>query len=169
MGLAQKNNAGPKRRRSGEMLKLVVPPEPESGVRLSSSASADDVDDLRAVAIALMAAATGFDVCTRRAQNPDDARRMATLAEGAKRIADDVSAQVPGGVRRPTTSERLRWEWLASTAALLDGGAEGRVAEEAQRHIALAVTAAARLSDEALVGRIDRLATSSRAAAVANA
>lgn len=169
MGLAQKTSVRPAKRRSGEM-PAVVPPARESGVRLvAARASAnEDVDELRAIASAAMAAAAGFDVCARRARAEEVGERMAALAEGAKRVAEDAAAQVPGGVRKLTTSERMRWEWLASTAALLDGGAEGRVAEEANRHLAIAQGAAAHLSDEELVRRIDRLAASSRAAVAAS-
>jgi hypothetical protein len=89
---------------------------------------------------------------------------MRWLAEEARAIAQAVAARVPGGVRKPATSERMRWEWLASTAALLDGGAEGRVAGEANRHLAIAEDLAARLEDDALIDRLARHAAPSRVA-----
>lgn len=150
-----------KRRRSGE-LKVVVPPERESGVRLREETS---YEELRTIASAAQAASIGFDVCARRARTKEVAKRMASLAEEARAIAEAVAADVPGGLRRPTTSERMRWEWLASTAALIDGGPEGRLAEEAGRHLAIAVSSAVRVDDRELRDRIDRLAAIGRASA----
>jgi hypothetical protein len=158
-----------KRRRSGEVKIQVattvdIPPERESGIRLRDDASTSaSVDQLRAIAAAAQAAHLGFDVCARRARTKEIAQRMVCLADEARTIAETASERVPGGVRRPTTSERMRWEWLASTAALLDGGAEGRLSEEANRHLAIALAAASRADDEALMRRLERLAATSRA------
>lgn len=174
MSLAQKSGRPPRRRPSGEMMKVVVPNARESGVRLAAANANDaaspdldshDIDELRAIASALMTAAAGFDVCARRARTNDVATRMAALAAQTKRTADDASALVPGGVRRLSTSERLRWEWLASTAALLDGGAESRLCDEANRHVAAAVVAASRVEDDSLgdvVSRVHELAAMGR-------
>jgi hypothetical protein len=143
--------------------KRVVPEDRESGIRLRGE-SVDDVD-LRRIAEAAQAASLGFDVCAKRAGTKELGARMTSLADEARSIAEAAAAKVPGGVRRPTTSERMRWEWLASTATLLDGGAEGRVAQESNRHLALAEASAARLDDDELLQRIEELAASSRAAA----
>ena len=70
-----------------------------------------------------------------------------------------------GRSNRSTTSERMRWEWLASTAALLDGGAEGRIADEVNRHLAVAEDLASRLDDDELLDRVAQLAATSRVAA----
>jgi hypothetical protein len=159
-----------KRRRSGEVMKieLEIPKERESGIRLrddgaETSSTAGSIDDLRAIASAAQAAHLGFDVCARRARTKDTAQKMIRLAGEARAITETVSERLPEGVRRPTTSERMRWEWLASTAALLDGGAEGRLSEEANRHLTIALSAAARVEDHDLVGRLERLAATSRA------
>lgn len=142
-----------------------IPREAESGVRLRDVASEDSTDDVRSVASAAQAAAVGFHVCARRARTKAVMQRMTKLADEARALAEDAGARVPGGVRKPTTSERMRWEWLASTAALLDGGAEGRLAEEAIRLLEIAAAAAERIDDDALVRRIERLAATSRVAA----
>ena len=142
-----------------------IPREPESGVRLRDVAPDDSIDGVRSVASAAQAAAVGFDVCARRARTKDVIERMTRLAIEARAHAEHAGARVPGGIRKPTTSERMRWEWLASTAALLDGGVEGRLAEEATRLLGIAAEAAERIDDDALVRRIERLAATSRAAA----
>jgi hypothetical protein len=115
------------------------------------------------MASALLAATLGFEVCARRAHTKDVGARMTALAEEVRAVAESIVARVPGGVRKPSTSERMRWEWLASTAALLDGGIEGRIADEANRHLAIAARAAAKIDDADLAARIDVLAATSRA------
>lgn len=161
-------NVAQKRRRSGEV-HIAIPKERESGVRLrdadASSEATRSTEALRAIASAAQAAYLGFEVCARRAVTKETAARMTWLADEARAIANAAGERVPGGFRKPTTSERMRWEWLASTAALLDGGAEGRVAAEASRHLMVAASSAARMDDAGLVRRIERLAATSRAAA----
>jgi hypothetical protein len=144
-----------------------VPRDRESGVRLAAapvtrSLGPGSVDELRTLACALHASAVGFEVCARRARTQASATRMTKVAANARAIAEEASARVPGGVRRPTTSERMGWEWLASTAALLDGGAEGRLADEANRHLAIAVTCAARIDDANFSPRVGALAAEGR-------
>lgn len=156
--------AAQKRRRSGE-LAVVVPKERESGVRLREDRRERSLDDLRKVAEAMQSASLGFDICARRANEKKIAERMGWLADEARAIADAAAAKVDGGVRKPSTSERMRWEWLASTAALLDGGAGGRIADEANRHVTIAEESAGRIDEDEILERIARLAASSRAAA----
>jgi hypothetical protein len=144
------------------MRRIAIPKEPESGVRLREDPCADE---LRKIVSAAQAASIGFDVCARRASTKEISQRMRWLASEARAIAESAATRVPGGVRGPTTSERMRWEWLASTAALLDGGAEGRLADEAKRHVAIAEERAAKLDDDALLDRIAQLAATSRAVA----
>lgn len=153
-----------KRRRSGDM-KVVIPEDRESGVRLRDDRREGSNDDLRKVAEAMQSASLGFDVCARRATEKGVAARMSRLADEARAIAEAAAAKVTGGVRKPTTSERMRWEWLASTAALLDGGVEGRIADEANRHLVLAEACAARFDDDAIIERVTRFAASSRTVA----
>lgn len=143
---------------------VVVPRERESGVRLRDERG-DGSDDLRRIAEASQSASVGFEVCARRAETRELAGRMTRLASEARAIAESAAARVPGGVRRPSTSERMRWEWLASTAALLDGGVGGRVAEEALRHLAIAEELAANIDLDDLLGRIERLAATGRGVA----
>ncbi len=143
MALAHRTSRSPRRRTS-----MIVPRERESGVRLRSDAPAASPEDLRAFAAAAEAAALGLSVCARRARARDVAEEAASLAATTLADAARVKDLVPGGMRRPSTSERLRWEWLASTASLLDGGAERRLAEEIGRHLAIAADVAARLDGE---------------------
>lgn len=159
-------NLATKRRRSGE-INVVVPSDRESGIRLREDRAAHEhgSEEQRRIAAAMQSASLGFDVCARRATDRKNAERMTWLAGEARAIAELVADKVAGGVRRPTTSERMRWEWLASTAALLDGGADGRIAEEANRHLAIAEESAARIDDDEVLDRIARLAATSRAAA----
>jgi hypothetical protein len=145
-----------KRRASGE-LKVVVPRSPESGVRLREGSS----DEHRKIAEAMQSASLGFDVCARRASAKEIAERMTLLAREARAIADVAGTKV-GGVRKPTTSERMRWEWLASTATLIDGGVEGRISDEANRHLTIAEESAGRADDDEILDRIARLAATSR-------
>lgn len=145
-----------RKRRSGEVNVVVVPRERESGIRLRDERG-DGSDDHRRIAEAAQSASLGFDVCARRAGTKELAERMTWLAGEARAIAESAAAKVPGGVRRPTTSERMRWEWLASVG--------GRVAEESGRHLAIAEELATSLAEEDLVDRIERLAATSRAVA----
>lgn len=143
MALAHRTTRAPRRRTS-----MLIPRERESSVRLRSERAAIDADDLRALATATDAAAQGLSVCARRAGSREVAADAAALAQTLGALAARAKERVPGGMRRASTSERLRWEWLASTAALLDGGAERRIAEEVARHLAQAETVAARLDDD---------------------
>lgn len=158
------------RRRSGEVqmqiVPKVVPQERVSGVRLCDDThEGPHREEHRKIAESAQAASIGFDVCARRAGTKAVAERMTWLAAEARAIAEHAAARVPGGVRGPTTSERMRWEWLASTAALLDGGTEGRLAAESSRLVAIAEESAAHIDDDVLLVRIARLATTVRAAA----
>lgn len=144
MALAQRTSRSPRRRSP-----VVVPHDRESGVRLRGARPvAGDPEDLRAFAAAAEAAAQGLAVCARRARSREIAEQSALLGEAMRTAAERAKELVPGGVRRPTTSERLRWEWLASTGSLLDGGAERRLAGELARHLTIASEAAARLDPD---------------------
>lgn len=128
-----------------------VPCERESGVRLREdrpSTTGANPDDLRALATAADAASLGLAACARRARSPEVAEKTAALGESMKIVAARARELVPGGMRRASTSERLRWEWLASTASLLDGGPERRLAAEVERHLAIAADVAARLDSD---------------------
>jgi hypothetical protein len=171
MGLAQRIKAPRRRTGSGEMPR-VVPLDRTSGTRLRGEADLEDladgdvVSEARTIARACHEAAAGLGVCARRCVSADLAARLAEVATHAHAAAEAASALVPDGVRRPSTSERLRWEWLASTAATLDEAPERRVAEEAVRHLGLAAAAAGRAcrssSSEpvhALLSRVQATAT----------
>lgn len=166
MALAARRKTTPRRRTT------VLPPDRESGVRLRDVASPPRARErearLRAVAAAAHGAALGFGVCARREPARARADALAELADELRAIAIATAAEVPGGVRPPSTSERLRWEWLASTAALLDGGAARRLVADAGRALADAEQAASRLADDedeeaaAIVERIRLAAVTGR-------
>lgn len=141
-----------------------IPSPHESGIRLraegterTSSAPAHP-RVMQTVATSLYSAACGLEICARRAHLLATSERIASLAAEARLVADRASERVPGGVRRPMMSERLRWEWIASTAAALDGAAEERLLDEVSRHLAVAVDAGAIVSHRAvlscLAGRV---------------
>lgn len=78
--------------------------------------------------------AAGFDACARHA-------RDAQISEPARRFVEQIRAtaaqaaclRAPDGKRGPRTSERLRWEWLASTATSIDGAPDARLVAECLR------------------------------------
>jgi len=94
----------------------------------------------RSIATACNAAAVGFELCARRTQD-------ATIAVAAQNAAAHLrslfhvtieAAAAKGIDARPRarTCDRLRWEWLASTATVLDGVPEGRLLAECARLLA---------------------------------
>jgi hypothetical protein len=112
-----------------------------------------------AVTSACAAAATGFELCARRTGDEmigvaarSAASHLRALVEGA------VLAAAACGIDatpRSRTCERLRWEWLASTAMVVDGDADYRLFSECAR-ILTEVLDVGRLSaiDEAIGARL---------------
>jgi hypothetical protein len=123
-----------------------IPDDPPSGVRLR-----DDAAFIRAT----QAAAVGLEIGGRRAQTRDMSERMTRLACDIRALAEGLGTSV----RRPSTSERLRWEWLASTSTVLDGGPERRIADEAVRTLEAALEDA----DEDLAPKLRRAVAQCRA------
>jgi len=124
-----------------------IPEDPPSGVRLRDDA---------AVIRATQAAAVGLEIGGRRAQTRDMSERMTRLAGDIRALADGLGTS---SVRRPSTSERLRWEWLASTSTVLDGAPERRIADEAVRTLEAALEDA----DEDLASKLRRAVAQCRA------
>lgn len=75
------------------------------------------------------ALATGYGICARRARDVDVADVVASLSTLHRAVADELAAFLAdSGASVPraksTCSERLRWEWLASTGLLVNGAPE---------------------------------------------
>jgi hypothetical protein len=92
---------------------------------------------------AASSAVIGFDLCARRTRD----KTIAVAAENAAaslRSLVEATTEIGGGLQanaapRARTGERLRWEWLASTAMVVDGAAEGRLLSECARILGDAV------------------------------
>jgi hypothetical protein len=81
--------------------------------------------------------ALGLDACVKHARQRTNAERAAAAAAEIRTITEELAALAVGfGVElrvAEPTCERLRWEWLASTAGLLDGAPDERLFAECAR------------------------------------
>jgi hypothetical protein len=103
----------------------------------------------RRIASLAASLATGASVWAKHASDvaiASEARAIADEQRVAAEEARAVAAASRPGVR---TCERLRWEWLLSTAVLLDGGAGPRLRTECLRLIDEAERAACILARSA--------------------
>jgi hypothetical protein len=104
---------------------------------ITSKTSGNPADAALAIASACSAAAVGFDLCAVR--TPDDMIAVAAKSAAAflRSLLDaTVAAADSAGIDarpRARTGDRLRWEWLASTATILDGAPDGRLVSECAR------------------------------------
>lgn len=96
-----------------------------------------DIGALGVVASALQSAAYGFELGAQKTRDEASAvemtREAASLRAGVELV---VVAAKTAGVdlqARVRMSDRLRWEWVASTAMMLDGRVEPRVLLECTR------------------------------------
>ena len=89
------------------------------------------------IAAACIAASGGFDLCARRTQDETIAVAAASAAAHLRVLFDaTVAAAAATGIEarpRARTCDRLRWEWLASTATVLDGAPDARLLAECAR------------------------------------
>lgn len=94
-------------------------------------------DAARAISSACNGAAVGFDLCAVRTQDQTIAVAAKSAAAFLRSLQSATVASVaPFGIDarpRVRTADRLRWEWLASTATVLDGAPDGRLAGECAR------------------------------------
>ncbi|MDF2696017.1 MAG: hypothetical protein K0S65_4400 [Labilithrix sp.] len=85
-------------------------------------------------------AAVGFDLCAQRTKDETIAVAARSAAVFLRALVDATveAAWFHGLDVRPRTrmGDRLRWEWLASTATVVDGGAESRLFSECARMLA---------------------------------
>lgn len=82
--------------------------------------------------------AGGYGICARRARDGHVADVGGSLSTLHRAVAEELAAFLVAsgaGVPRtkPTCSERLRWEWLASTGRLMGGAPEKPVLAECAR------------------------------------
>lgn len=119
-----------------------------SGLSETSRAPASPlvVDRVHRLAASCTAVAAGFEACTRHAKGSglvETAERLAlehrALAEDITRLATNLGTPLR---RTAATCERLRWEWLASTGASLDGVPDDRLLAECMRLLRFACEAA---------------------------
>lgn len=112
-----------------------LPPPRSSGVRPSQAERGAEGPVL--VATALSAAIAGFEVCARRSRDPRIVVAARSAAECLQLLfAATLVAAADVGVDahpRRRTCDRLRWEWLASTATVVDGRPDRRVLSECAR------------------------------------
>jgi hypothetical protein len=106
--------------------------------------------------------ALGYGIAAKRARDPRAADVGASLATLHRAVADELAAvlgsfglSVPR--TKPTCSERLRWEWLASTGRLTNGRAELAVLDECARIERLAEDHVVMLSREATASGVVEL------------
>lgn len=93
----------------------------------------------RAIAIttACNAAIAGFEVCARRSRDARTAVAACNASEALRALyASAIVAAADRGIDahpRKRTCDRLRWEWLASTAMVVDGSSDMRLLSECAR------------------------------------
>ena len=82
--------------------------------------------------------AAGYAVTARHASDEGLVAECLSLASLHRAVASDVASLLASAGAPPpriitTCGERLRWEWLASSARLIDGVAENRLLAECAR------------------------------------
>jgi hypothetical protein len=125
--------------------------------RPSASADAQTILDIADSAVAITtacsAAIAGFEVCARRSRDARTAVAARNASEALRVLfaAAIVAAEDLGIDAHPRkrTCDRLRWEWLASTATVVDGNPDGRLLSECARVLSeLVATDSNGLGDE---------------------
>jgi hypothetical protein len=99
----------------------------------------------------------GFDLCARRTRD----EKICVAARSAARflrylVESTIAAAAAQGIDarpRARTADRLRWEWLASTATVVDGVADGRLLAECARLLAVVDAGALPELGEGIVAR----------------
>jgi hypothetical protein len=114
------------------------------------------------MASACKAAIVGYELCADRSN-------VATIAVAARNAATNLRTLLDllPADSRARTGDRLRWEWLASTATVLDGAADARLLAECARILSRARPTEAEVDDPELVGRF--LVASAEAYSLASA
>lgn len=125
--------------------KLAVVPR-ACGDQTPRKASPWVAEQAQRLATACTAMAAGFRACAKHTRNEALAESALTMALEQESLAGEVvriGAALGVSLRRTSgMSESLRWEWLASTATLLDGSSDVRVLAECLRWMRAACDAA---------------------------
>ncbi|HVJ91456.1 MAG TPA: hypothetical protein VM580_16750 [Labilithrix sp.] len=107
----------------------------------TSGASRKVGEAANAIAAACSAAAVGFDLCARRTKDEKISVAASSAAKFLRYLVEStIAAAAARGIDarpRARTADRLRWEWLASTATVVDGVADGRLLAECARILAV--------------------------------
>jgi len=95
-------------------------------------------DDVNRLATTCASLAHGFAVLSRNLGDPRSVERSLAIASVHAELAEMVGsvAAIMGFVTprtKSTCGERLRWEWLASSARLTDGASDKRLLDECAR------------------------------------
>lgn len=94
-------------------------------------------EQVQRLALACGSMSVGFRACAKHTRNEALAALATAMASEQASLADEavrIGAALGVPLRRPAgMSECLRWEWLASTATLLDGSSDVRLLAECLR------------------------------------
>lgn len=109
------------------------------------------VETALAITSSCDAAIAGLELCAHRTRDHTIAVAASSAADFLRALVDaTISAAEERGIDarvRARTCDRLRWEWLASTATVVDGTPDGRLLTECARVLSDALTAANRVED----------------------
>lgn len=126
---------------------------------LVAAETPDLVELLERVAQAADATIAGLSVLARHAASGPLGALAGDVTEEMRgvvstvRFVEGALGGEPQATRR-STCQRLRWEWLASTGALLDGSPVPRLRSECLATLARATEAAERLADAVAGGQV---------------
>lgn len=126
----------------------------------------ESAEAARGLSSSCACAAIGLDACAKHTSDARVAQIASAAARAARALADDARALAAPGdrARAPRMSERLRWEWIASSSKVLDGSADARLLDESAR-----LLASARAHVSELRAALSRGADASRAVALSEA
>ncbi|HVH45686.1 MAG TPA: hypothetical protein VM925_25200 [Labilithrix sp.] len=115
------------------------------------------VEASHAMMSACGAAAVGFELCARRTQDHTIAVAARSAAAFLRQLCSAVLvASADRGISarsRGRTGDRLRWEWLASTATILDGKPDHRLLSECARILGGVDVESAKALGDGVIGR----------------
>lgn len=130
---------------------------PSSGAPAPSSRADEIRPELGPLAVACANLALGYAVTAKHAHDEHVADHAVMLADAYRSLSAHIAGLALSLGSTPprtkaTCGERLRWEWLASSARLLDGAPDERLLAECLRAQQVADAATAELQEDAAVG-----------------
>jgi len=124
-------------------------------VRITFPDTALILERMRRLTSASAALSAGFDACAKHGRSPHIVDSARALTQEHRSLVSAIACLsiLVGAHARPAaaTCERLRWEWLASTATLLDGTPDARLVTECARLVHLACEIATALHRDLIV------------------